>query len=220
LFDIALIGVHLSRIGEEWVLWTSSEFGFASLDDAYATGSSMLPQKKNADIAELARGKTGRFIGNLTSVLSMLKGLPLAYNRDLQEDKEPLFDSVDQVLRALLALQGMISTATFHSSQMSAGADAQALVATDVAEWLVHKGMPFRQAHGVVGAIVRESLATGQPMVDLVRQHPQLGNEAAQLFDPGVGIERRSSLGGAGPMVSGEQRERLHSRIQQLKGRV
>jgi argininosuccinate lyase len=220
LFDIALIGVHLSRIGEEWVLWTSAEFGFASLDDAYATGSSMLPQKKNADIAELARGKTGRFIGNLTSVLSMLKGLPLAYNRDLQEDKEPLFDSVDQVLRALLALQGMISTATFHVSAMSSRADAEALVATDVAEWLVHNGMPFRQAHGVVGAIVRDSIATGRPMVDLVREHSQLGSEAAQLFHQGVAVQRRSTSGGAGPLASGEQRERLHGRIQQLKGRL
>jgi argininosuccinate lyase len=220
LFDIALIGVHLSRIGEEWVLWTSAEFGFASLDDAYATGSSMLPQKKNADIAELARGKTGRFIGNLTSVLSMLKGLPLAYNRDLQEDKEPLFDSVDQVLRALLALQGMISTATFHPSAMSSRADAEALVATDVAEWLVHNGMPFRQAHGVVGAIVRDSIATGRPMVDLVREHSQLGSEAAQLFHQGVAVQRRSTSGGAGPLASGEQRERLHGRIQQLKGRL
>jgi argininosuccinate lyase len=220
LFDIALIGVHLSRIGEEWVLWTSAEFGFASLDDAYATGSSMLPQKKNADIAELARGKTGRFIGNLTSVLSMLKGLPLAYNRDLQEDKEPLFDSVDQVLRALLALQGMISTATFHSATMSSRADAEALVATDVAEWLVHKGMPFRQAHGVVGAIVRESIASGRAMVDLVREHSLLGPEAAQLFDNGIAVQRRSTPGGAGPLVSGEQRERLQLRLQQLKERV
>jgi argininosuccinate lyase len=220
LFDIALIGVHLSRIGEEWVLWTSAEFGFASLDDAYATGSSMLPQKKNADIAELARGKTGRFIGNLTSVLAMLKGLPLAYNRDLQEDKEPLFDSVDQVLRALLALQGMISTATFHVSAMSSRADAEALVATDVAEWLVHNGMPFRQAHGVVGAIVRDSIATGRPMVDLVREHSQLGSAAAQLFHQGVAVQRRSTSGGAGPLASGEQRERLHGRIQQLKGRL
>jgi argininosuccinate lyase len=171
LFTIALLGVHLSRIGEEWVLWTSAEFGFVTLDDAYATGSSMLPQKKNADIAELARGKTGRFIGNLTSVLSMLKGLPLAYNRDLQEDKEPLFDSVEQVQRALLALQGMIATATFNTTAMMKGADAEALVATDIAEWLVEKGTPFRQAHAIVGAVVRDALASDRPMVELVRNH-------------------------------------------------
>ncbi|MGA1438170.1 MAG: argininosuccinate lyase, partial [Ilumatobacteraceae bacterium] len=113
LFDLSLIGIHLSRIGEEWVLWTSEEFGFARLDDAYATGSSMLPQKKNADIAELARGKSGRLIGNLTGLLATLKSLPLAYNRDLQEDKEPLFDSVEQTVLALAAIAGMIDTAVF-----------------------------------------------------------------------------------------------------------
>src|SRR5687767_14024138 len=117
LFDLALVGVHLSRIGEEWVLWTSEEFGFAVLDDAFATGSSMLPQKKNADIAELARGKAGRLIGNLTGLLTTLKGLPLAYNRDLQEDKEGLFDSVDQVSLAMAALAGMIATATFNPAR-------------------------------------------------------------------------------------------------------
>ena len=219
LFTIALLGVHLSRIGEEWVLWTSAEFGFATLDDAYATGSSMLPQKKNADIAELARGKTGRFIGNLTSVLSMLKGLPLAYNRDLQEDKEPLFDSVEQVQRALLALQGMIATATFNTTAMMKGADAEALVATDIAEWLVEKGTPFRQAHAIVGAVVRDALASGRPMVELVRSHPELGEEAAQLFNSGVSVNRRRTSGAAGPDASEQQRQRLQHRIDELKGR-
>ena len=137
LFDLALLGIHLSRIGEEWVLWTSEEFGFARLDDAYATGSSMLPQKKNPDIAELARGKAGRLIGNLTGLLATLKGLPLAYNRDLQEDKEPLFDSVDQVSLALVAMAGMIDTATFVPERMAAAADAETMAATDLAEWLV-----------------------------------------------------------------------------------
>ena len=158
LFDLALIGIHLSRIGEEWVLWTSEEFGFARLDDAYATGSSMLPQKKNADIAELARGKAGRLIGNLTGLLATLKGLPLAYNRDLQEDKEPLFDSVDQVALALVAIGGMIATATFVPERMQAAADSETTAATDLAEWLVGRGMPFREAHAVVGALVRASL--------------------------------------------------------------
>ena len=217
LFDIALLGVHLSRIGEEWVLWTSAEFGFASLDDAYATGSSMLPQKKNADIAELARGKAGRLIGNLTSVLTMLKGLPLAYNRDLQEDKEPLFDSVDQVRRALLALNGMIATATFNTSAMQSAADAEALVATDIAEWLVRNGMPFREAHAVVGKVVRDSLATGTPMVDIVRAHPQLGEEAASLFTPGVAVENRKSPGASGPLAAPEQRQRLLAEISRAK---
>ena len=219
LFDIALLGVHLSRMGEEWVLWTSAEFGFASLDDRYATGSSMLPQKKNADIAELARGKTGRFIGNLTAVLSMLKGLPLAYNRDLQEDKEPLFDSVEQVQRALIALQGMIATATFHTDAMGKGADAEALVATDVAEWLVEKGTPFRQAHAIVGALVRDSITQKRPMVELVREHPSLGVEAVHLFDPGVAVARRRSPGAGGPEASAMQRERLLNKIEEIRNR-
>lgn len=220
LFAIALLGVHLSRLGEEWVLWTSAEFGFASLDDAYATGSSMLPQKKNADIAELARGKAGRLIGNLTGVLSMLKGLPLAYNRDLQEDKEPLFDSVDQVRRALIALGGMISTATFNADRMSIAADAEALVATDLAEWLVQRGMPFRQAHGVVGSVVRDSLATDTPMVDLVRAHPELGEEAAQLFGSGVALQRRQSPGAAGPAAALQQRQLLLAAIASAKAKM
>lgn len=220
LFAIALLGVHLSRIGEEWVLWTSAEFGFASLDDAYATGSSMLPQKKNADIAELARGKAGRLIGNLTGILAMLKGLPLAYNRDLQEDKEPLFDSVDQVRRALIALSGMISTATFNAQAMLSAADAEALVATDLAEWLVQRGMPFRQAHGVVGAVVRESLASSTPMVDIVRAHPQLGADAAALFESGVAVQRRQSPGAAGPLAADVQKQRLSSAIAEAKARM
>lgn len=220
LFDIALLGVHLSRLGEEWVLWTSAEFGFATLNDAYATGSSMLPQKKNADIAELARGKTGRLIGNLTGVLAMLKGLPLAYNRDLQEDKEPLFDSVDQVRRALIAMGGMISTATFNADRMLHAADAEALVATDIAEWLVQRGMPFRQAHGVVGAVVRESLATNTPMAELVKSHPQLGAEVEALFQPGVAVERRQSPGAAGPQAAETQKQRLHAAISKARGRL
>lgn len=213
LFDIALLGVHLSRIGEEWVLWTSAEFGFATLDDAYATGSSMLPQKKNADIAELARGKSGRLIGNLTSVLAMLKGLPLAYNRDLQEDKEPLFDSVDQVRRALIALNGMISTATFRKDKMVEAATSEALVATDLAEWLVMRGMPFREAHAVVGRVVRESLESGSPMAHIVMQHPLLGDEAAELFAPGVALRNRRSPGAAGPEAAQVQRDRLAQEI-------
>ena len=142
VFDLALVGIHLSRIGEEWVLWTSGEFGFAKLDDGYATGSSMLPQKKNPDIAELARGKSGRLIGNLTGLLATLKGLPLAYNRDLQEDKEPLFDSVEQVTLAVAALTGMIATATFVPEAMQAAADEETTAATDLAEYLVRAGTP------------------------------------------------------------------------------
>lgn len=220
LFDIALLGVHLSRMGEEWVLWTSAEFGFAVLDDAYATGSSMLPQKKNADIAELARGKAGRLIGNLTGVLAMLKGLPLAYNRDLQEDKEPLFDSVDQIRRALIAMNGMIKTATFHAEKMIAGADAEALVATDLAEWLVQKGTPFREAHATVGKVVRDAIATKRSMVDIVRGHDSFGPDAEFLFDAGVAVSRRSTPGGAGPAAVDEQRNRLKAATSAARSRL
>ncbi len=206
LFALSLIGVHLSRIGEEWVLWTSEEFGFAVLDDAYATGSSMLPQKKNADIAELARGKAGRLIGNLAGLLATLKGLPLAYNRDLQEDKEPLFDSVDQVRRGLVAVAGMIATARFVTTKMHDAANAESLVATDIAEWLVERGMPFREAHAVVGKVVRDALSSGTSMVQAVAAHPQLGPEAAALFGEGVALGRRLSPGAAGPRAQPAQR--------------
>lgn len=205
VFDLALIGIHLSRIGEEWVLWTSGEFGFAKLDDAYATGSSMLPQKKNPDIAELARGKSGRLIGNLTGLLATLKGLPLAYNRDLQEDKEPLFDSVEQVSLAVTALTGMIATTTFIPEVMQAAADEETTAATDLAEFLVRSGLPFREAHAVVGAHVRAHLAGEGSLRDLVRADPQLGPDAAALVGPGVGVRMRTSRGAAGPGALAEQ---------------
>ncbi len=199
LFDLALVGIHLSRLGEEWVLWTSDEFGFARLDDGYATGSSMLPQKKNPDIAELARGKSGRLIGNLTGLLVTLKGLPLAYNRDLQEDKEPLFDSVDQVVLALAALAGMIATATFVPERMAAAADTEAMAATDLAEHMVRSGTPFREAHAIVGELVRRHLADGTSLRTLVAADDRLGPEAANLVTRGAGITNRTSPGGGGP---------------------
>jgi argininosuccinate lyase len=209
LFDLALLAIHLSRMGEEWVLWTSDELGFARLDDAYATGSSMLPQKKNPDIAELARGRAGRVVGDLTGLLVTLKGLPLAYNRDLQEDKEPLFDAVDQVVLALGALSGMVATATFDADRMQAAADTPAASATDLAEWLVGRGMPFREAHAVVGALVRRSLAGDGSLADLVSVHPDLGPEAAGLVAPGVAVRRRTTPGGAGPGPVAIQLERF-----------
>ncbi|MBM3816567.1 MAG: argininosuccinate lyase, partial [Actinobacteria bacterium] len=213
LFTLALIGVHLSRIGEEWVLWTTEEFGFATLSDRHATGSSMLPQKKNADIAELARGKAGRLIGNLAGLLATLKGLPLAYNRDLQEDKEPFFDSLDQVNRGVIAVAEMIAAATFNLDNMRQAADAPAAVATDLAEWLVARGMPFRQAHAKVGELVARSLSSSTPLVDLVRADSTLGADAAALFAPGIAVQRRSSHGAAGPGVAAEQRATLHAAI-------
>jgi argininosuccinate lyase len=217
LFDLALIGIHLARLGEEWVLWVSDEFGFALLDDAYATGSSMLPQKKNADIAELARGKAGRLVGNLTGLLVTLKGLPLAYNRDLQEDKEPLFDSVDQVSLALAALTGMIETATFVPERMAAAADAETSAATDLAEWLVGTGVPFRDAHGIVGELVRRHVSTGIPLRELVAADRRLGADAAALVAPGVGVRRRTSPGGAGPAPVAVQRERFAAALRRQR---
>ena len=209
LFDLALLGVHLSRMGEEIVLWSTEEFGFCTLDDAYATGSSMLPQKKNPDVAELARGKSGRLIGHLTAVLVTLKGLPLAYNRDLQEDKEPLFDAVVQVSRALIALRGVYETATWNEERMQTAADGPAASAIDLAEMLVEQGMPFRQAHGLVGGLVRESLERHVPLVELVAAHPDLGEAAVELLEPGVAVTRRRTPGGAGPGPVAEQAERF-----------
>ncbi len=220
LFDLAMIAIHLSRLGEEWVLWTSDEFGFARLDDAFATGSSMLPQKKNADIAELARGKAGRVIGDLTGLLAMLKGLPLAYNRDLQEDKEPLFDAADQVSLALAAVAGMIATATFVPERMQAAADAESTAATDLAEWLVERGTPFRAAHAIVGALVRTSLDGGTPLRDLVAADDRLGPDAAALVAPGVSVTRRTTRGGAGPAAVAEQRTRFSAALDRWRALV
>jgi argininosuccinate lyase len=215
LFALALLGVHLSRIGEEWVLWSSEEFGFISLDDAYATGSSMLPQKKNADIAELARGKAGRLVGHVAGLLTTLKGLPLSYNRDLQEDKEPLFDAVDQITLALSALAGMLASTTFRIDRMQAAADTPTAAATDLAEHLVAKGVPFREAHAIVGGLVRESLDEGADLESLVSAHPQLGADAAALLAPGVSVTRRTTPGGAGPGPLVAQLDRYRSRMEQ-----
>jgi argininosuccinate lyase len=205
LFVAALTQVHLSRLGEEIVLWTSEEFGFLRLADAYSTGSSMLPQKKNPDIAELARGKAGRLIGDLTGFLATLKGLPLAYNRDLQEDKEPLFDALDQCRLALGAMAGLLATAEVVPARMQAAADGQHAAAVDLAEWLVQRGVPFREAHARVGALVRSSTERGVPLDELVLTEPDLGPEALALLEPGAAVLRRTTKGGAGPASVAEQ---------------
>ncbi len=199
LFDLSLLGVHLSRLGEEMILWASTEFGFVTLDDAFSTGSSMMPQKKNPDIAELARGKAGRLLGNLTGFLATLKGLPLTYNKDMQEDKEPLFDSCDTIRLSLLALDGMVSTITFNTDRMAAQADSPYSAATDLADHLVRGGMPFRAAHAVVGELVRRALAGEASLVDLVSAHPDLGSEAARLLTSGASVKQRVSRGGGAP---------------------
>ncbi len=214
LFDLTLCAIHLSRMGEEIVLWTSEEFAFAVLDDAYATGSSMLPQKKNPDIAELARGKAGRIIGDLTGFLATLKGLPLSYNRDLQEDKEPLFDAVQELLRILQALSGLYATISWRATKMKAAADSQGSAAVDLAEYLVERGMPFRQAHGVVGSLVGTSLREGVSLDSLVRTHPTLGEKAAALLQPGVAVSNRKTPGSAGPLAVKDQLREVDAQIE------
>jgi argininosuccinate lyase len=213
LFDLALLGVHLSRIGEEIVLWSTEEFGFVTLDDAHATGSSMLPQKKNPDIAELARGKAGRLIGHVTAILSTLKGLPLSYNRDLQEDKEPLFDAIDQVSLGLSAVTAMLGALRFEHERMKAAAADPMAAAIDLAEHLVAGGMPFRDAHAVVGGLVRDSLERRVPLAELVAAHPDLGPAGVELLEPGVAVTRRTTPGGAGPAPVTLQVERFAARL-------
>jgi len=198
LFVCALTMVHLSRLGEEIVLWSADEFGFLRIADQFATGSSMLPQKKNPDVAELARGKAGRAIGNLTGLLATLKGLPLAYNRDLQEDKEPLFDSLDTCALALAALTGLLDSAEFQTDRMQAAADQSDAAATDLAEHLVRDGVPFRDAHAAVGALVRRAHDDGVPLADLVARDPRLAG-ALPLLEPGQAVQQRTTPGGAGP---------------------
>ncbi|HEY3000355.1 MAG TPA: argininosuccinate lyase [Acidimicrobiales bacterium] len=220
LFVLSLVAIHLSRLGEEVILWTTDEFGFARLDDGYATGSSMLPQKKNPDIAELARGKAGRVIGDLTGLLATLKGLPLGYNRDLQEDKPPLFDAVDQVSLALSAMTGLVATLTFQVERMAEAADSPYAAATDLAEVLVERGVPFREAHALVGALVRDSLERHVPLAELVEAHPDLGAEAVALLEPGRAVSRRTTPGGAGPDPVAEQVERFARKLEADTGRV
>jgi argininosuccinate lyase len=213
LFALSLLAVHLSRMGEEVILWSSDEFGFARLDDAYATGSSMLPQKKNPDIAELARGKAGRVIGDLTGVLATLKGLPLSYNRDLQEDKEPLFDAVDQLTLALSAVTGLYATLMFAVDRMQQAADSPYAAAVDLAELLVERGVPFRDAHALVGALVRDSLERHVPLAELVEAYPDLGAEGVALLEPGRPVQRRTTPGGAGPEPVAVQVQRFARRL-------
>ena len=201
LFDLAMLGVHLSKIGEEFVLWSSTEFGWVKIADAYSTGSSIMPQKKNADIAELARGKSGRFIGNLTSLLVVLKGLPFAYNRDLQEDKEPVFDSVDQLLILLPAITGMIETAQFNSTAISKGAADGFSLATEIADFLAKKQIPFATAHEVAGECVKFCEKNGIELdqlsdAQLLAIHPALTGEVKAFLNvKGAVASRTSSMG-------------------------
>jgi argininosuccinate lyase len=213
---IALSGVHASRLGEEIVLWTSGEFGFVELSDAYATGSSLMPQKKNPDVAELARAKAGRLIGNLTGLLATLKGLPLAYNRDLQEDKEPLFDGVATMLTMIPALAGVLRTMRFDTDTMARAASDDALLATDIAEQLVAKGIPFREAHDIVGGLVATALNEGRRLRDVAADSDAVGAEIVEMLDARASVDRR---GAPGPSASsiGTQLAHLESSINQVR---
>jgi argininosuccinate lyase len=210
LFALAMVGIHLSRMGEELVLWTSGEFGFATLGDDFTTGSSMLPQKKNSDVAELVRAKSGRLVGNLTGLLVTLKGLPLSYNRDLQEDKEPLFDSLRHVTLMINALAGAYRSMSFHAETARRAADDPNLVAIDIAERLVQEGVPFRQAHEQVGQLVGEAVRRGGTLLDVVEQSEEF-SRFADLFASGASLNARTSPGGSGPAAQAEQVERLRA---------
>jgi argininosuccinate lyase len=195
--------VHLSRLAEEIVLWTASEFGFATLDDAYATGSSIMPQKKNPDVAELIRGRAGRVFGNLAAILTTLKGLPLSYDRDLQEDKAGLFDSVKTVTSCLEAMTGMVKSIGFDNAAMERAASDPALLATDFADYLVRRGAPFSEAHTIVGRLVRMAEDSGRALTELSLEDMR---SVSALFDEDVlgisaqsSIEARNLAGGTGP---------------------
>jgi argininosuccinate lyase len=210
LFIAALAGTHLSRLGEEIVLWTSSEFGWVELDDAYATGSSIMPQKKNADIAELARGKAGRLIGGLVAVLATLKGLPLTYNRDLQEDKEPVFDAVDTLELVLPALAGLVSTMTIRADRLAAAAPAGYTLATEVADWLVRLGVAFRDAHEITGRLVAFAAARGMALdevsdADLAAVSPLLTPQVRAVLSVPGALAARTTPGSTGPGAVAEQ---------------
>lgn len=206
----SLIMLHLSHFAGELVLWTSTEFGFAEIDDAYATGSSIMPQKKNPDVAELIRGKSGRVFGNLQAVLVALKGLPLAYNKDLQEDKEALFDSIDAVKISLELFFGIISTIKFSPTRMHKAAAENFATATDAAEYLAAKGMPFREAHEVVGKLVKYCLGKGIPLTELPIEtfkdfSPLFERDIVDVILVRRAVERRQSEGGTSPERVREQ---------------
>ena len=209
-FVTAMIGVHLSRLGEEICLWTSREFAWATLDDAWSTGSSIMPQKKNPDVAELARGKAGRLIGDLTAILTVLKGLPFAYNRDLQEDKESSFDAIDTLLLLLPAMTGCVATLTFDVDRMAASAPQGFALATDIAEWLVKQGVPFKEAHEVAGGCVRRAEARGVELWDLSDDElrsisDRLTPAVRSVLSVRGALESRSAYGGTAPVRVREQ---------------
>ncbi|CAB4335813.1 MAG: argininosuccinate lyase [Actinobacteria bacterium] len=205
LFILSMVGIHLSRIGEEWCIWATTEFGWAKVADAYSTGSSIMPQKKNPDMAELARGKAGRLVGNLTGVLTMLKGLPFAYNRDLQEDKEPLFDSIDTLLLVLPAVTGMVATTDFDRDKMALAAPLGFSLATEIADYLVRAHVPFAHAHEAAGKCVAICEASGRQLHQLTDEelasvHPELKASVRDVLTVHGALDSRTTIGGTSPV--------------------
>ncbi|MCW2133515.1 MULTISPECIES: argininosuccinate lyase [Crystallibacter] len=218
----AMIGVDLSRISEEVIFWATKEFSFVTLDDSYSTGSSIMPQKKNPDVAELARGKAGRLIGNLTGLLATLKGLPLAYNRDLQEDKEPVFDAADTLELLLPAVSGMIATLKFNTERLESLAPQGFALATDIAEWLVRQGVPFREAHELSGAAVKLAESRGIELWDLsdedyagISEH--LTPQVREVLSVEGSLNSRSSQGGTAPTAVASQLEALKAQLEPVR---
>ncbi|MEU4673742.1 argininosuccinate lyase [Amycolatopsis sp. NPDC023774] len=217
-FAVAMLSVNLSRIAEEVIIWNTAEFGYVTLDDAWATGSSIMPQKKNPDVAELTRGKAGRLIGNLTGLLATLKAQPLAYNRDLQEDKEPVFDSVEQLELLFPAIAGMLATLTFHTDRLAELAPAGFTLATDIAEWLVRQGVPFRVAHEAAGESVRVAEGRGVGLDELTDEefrtiNPALTPAVREVLTVEGSVRSRNARGGTAPERVAEQLERLVDRV-------
>ncbi len=207
LFTLAMCGVHLSRMSEDLILWCSSEFGFVSLSDAHTTGSSLMPQKKNPDVCELTRGKTGRLVGNLMNLMVAMKGLPLTYNRDLQEDKPPLFDSVDTILLVLAVNTEMIAAMEMREEKCLAAASDPMLLATDLADALVKAGVPFRTAHELVGKAVAESIRSNVPLdqLDLHKINPAYTDAMKSVFSMETALKARTNIGA--PSIDNVKRE-------------
>ena len=221
-FIMSLVAIDLSRLSEEVIAWATVEFGYVQLDDGFATGSSIMPQKKNPDIAELARGKTGRIIGNLTGLLATLKALPLSYNRDLQEDKEPIFDSFDQLILVMPAMSGMISTLTFNKGRMEDMASAGYSLATDVAEWLVRQDVTFREAHEIAGKLVSFCEENGLELHEPTDEQYQavskhLKPEVRKVLSVSGAIEARNGAGGTSSKQVIEQLVQLRKLVGKAK---
>jgi len=221
-YVLAQIGVDLSRMAEEVILWSTPEFGYVTLADEWSTGSSIMPQKKNPDVSELTRGKAGRIIGNLTGLLATLKAQPLAYNRDLQEDKEPVFDSVAQLELLLPAISGLVSTLTFHTDRMAELAPAGFTLATDIAEWMVRQGVPFRVAHEAAGACVRAAESRGVGLEDLTDEElaavdPALTPQVREVLTVEGSVASRNARGGTAGVRVAEQLDRVRGNSSTLR---